>query len=92
MSNGTIHIVTTVDAIPRVDSSLPDEFKEMNPDGDAETLLLVFSFISRYLGIEPVLNHVVRYPADPIISTADSVNEDLVVVGNKGKSCAPSVR
>jgi nucleotide-binding universal stress UspA family protein len=38
MSKGTLHIVTAVDVKQRREGSLPAEFKNMNPDGEAEAL------------------------------------------------------
>jgi len=91
MSNGTLHIVTAVDPKPRRDGSLPAEFQDMNPDGEAEALLQVLSFIAKKVGVEPVLHHVVGEPADVIVATADQVGADLIVVGNRGMKGARRV-
>ncbi len=84
MSNGTLHIVTAVSPKSRDEGSLPSEFRDMNPDGEAEALLQVLSFIAKRFDVDAVLHHVVGDPADVIIETADAVNADLVVVGNRG--------
>jgi nucleotide-binding universal stress UspA family protein len=91
MSNGTLHIVTAVETKPRHEGSLPAEFKDMNPDGEAEALLQVLSFIAKKNGVDPVLHHVVGDPADAIITTAEQVKADLIVVGNRGMKGARRV-
>jgi nucleotide-binding universal stress UspA family protein len=49
MSEGTLHIVTAVDPNPRHERTLRAEFKDMDPDGDAEAeaLLQVLSYVAR---------------------------------------------
>jgi nucleotide-binding universal stress UspA family protein len=91
MSSGTLHIVTAIDPKPRHEGSLPSEFKNMNPDGEAEALLQVLSFIAKKIGVEPILHYVAGDPADAIISVADQVNADLIVVGNRGMKGARRV-
>ncbi len=91
LSKGTLHIVTAVDPKPRHEASLPAEFKNMNPDGEAEALLQVLSFIAKNNGVEPVLHHAVGDPADVIFAVADKVKADLIVVGNRGMKGARRV-
>ncbi len=91
LSQGTLHIVTAVDPKPRHEGTLPAEFQNMNPDGEAEALLQVLSFVAKNAGVEPVLHHVVGDPAEVIITTADQVHADLIVVGNRGMKGARRV-
>lgn len=84
MSGGTLHIVTAFNPKQRSDSSLPDEFRHMGNEGEGEAALQVMSFIPKKRGVEPVLHLVQGDPAEVIIATADKVDADIIVVGNRG--------
>jgi nucleotide-binding universal stress UspA family protein len=84
MSGGQLHIVTAFVANAKKDKNVPDAFRYYGPDGETDALLQSFSFIAKNRGIEPTLHAVEGDPADAIIKTANEVNADLVVVGNRG--------
>jgi len=84
MSEGTLHIVSAYDDKRSSDSNFPAEFRHLNTDGEVVALLQVLSFVAKNKGAEPVLHSVKGNPVDAIISTADKLNADLIVVGNKG--------
>jgi len=84
MSGGTLHIVTALTPKSVGDANLPGEFKNMGNDGGGGALLQDLSFIARAHGLEPVLHHMGGDPADAIIETAERIDADLVVVGNRG--------
>jgi nucleotide-binding universal stress UspA family protein len=91
MSEGALHIVSAYSPKTFSDSNLPAEFRNMATGGEVEALLQVLSFIAKNKGSEPVLHAVVGDPVDAIISTADKLNADLIVVGNKGMQGARRV-
>jgi nucleotide-binding universal stress UspA family protein len=84
MSGGQLHIVTAVEKAAKRDKDVPDSFRYYGPDGETEALLQTLSFIAKKRGVEPTLHSVEGDPADAIINTAEQVNADLVVVGNRG--------
>ena len=84
MSEGTLHIVSAYDVKTPSDSNLPAEFRHLDTDGEVVALLQMLSFVAKNKGAEPVLHSVKGDPVDAIISTADKLNADLIVVGNKG--------
>lgn len=91
MSKGALHIVSAYDPKTPSDSHVPAEFRHMNTDGEVEALLQVLSFVAKNKGAEPVLHPVIGDPVSAIISTADKLNADLIVVGNKGMQGARRV-
>lgn len=84
MSEGTLHIVSAYESQKISASDLPAEFGHVNSEGEIEALLQELSFVAKNKGIEPVLHSASGSPAEAIISTADRLNADLIVVGNKG--------
>ncbi|MGC1418521.1 MAG: universal stress protein [Acidimicrobiales bacterium] len=84
MSGGSLHLVTAFSAKTLNDPSLPAEYNNSTNEGDAEANLQVLSFIAKNLGVEPVLHLAPGDPADVIIETADKIDADLIVVGNRG--------
>ncbi len=91
MSEGSLHIVSAYENQRRSVSDLPAEFKHLSTDGEVDALLQELSFVAKNKGAEPVLHSVIGSPADAIISTADALNADLIVVGNKGMQGARRV-
>ena len=78
-----LHIVTAYDAKSvRVDN-LPEELRyaAVHP---AEALLRQLSELVRERGLEPVVHAAEGDPVDAIVAVAESVDADLIVVGNKG--------
>jgi nucleotide-binding universal stress UspA family protein len=91
MSGGVLHLVTAFDIKSRSDSSLPSEFRNLGTDGEAEAALQSLSFVAKNLGVDPVLHLVAGDPSETIVATADKVNADLIVVGNRGMKGARRV-
>lgn len=91
MSEGTLHIVSAYESKKLGGSDLPAEFKNLTTDGNVDALLQVLSFVAKNKGTEPVLHAVMGDPVGAIISTADKVDADLIVVGNKGMQGARRV-
>jgi nucleotide-binding universal stress UspA family protein len=91
MSGGTLHLVTAFSAKQTSDPSLPSEFANGSNEGQAEADLQVLSFIAKNLGVEPILHLSSGEPADVIVETADQVDADLIVVGNRGMKGARRV-
>ncbi|HVB51626.1 MAG TPA: universal stress protein [Acidimicrobiales bacterium] len=91
MSKGALHIVTAFSLKRVVDSSLPSELKHSSNESEAEAALQVLSFIAKNMGVEPTLHFVSGDPAQVIIDTADKIDADLVVVGNRGMKGARRV-
>jgi len=84
MSDGALHIVSAFSGKSPSDSKLPAEFQNLNTDTEVDALLQVLSFIAKDKGVEPVLHPVMGDPVEAIVSTADKLNADLIVVGNRG--------
>jgi nucleotide-binding universal stress UspA family protein len=78
-----LHIVTAYDPKSVRADDLPQElrFSAMHP---AEALLRRLSVLVRERGLEPVVHTAEGDPVDAIVSVAESVDADLIVVGNKG--------
>jgi nucleotide-binding universal stress UspA family protein len=91
MSGGVLHLVTAFEIKTRSDSSLPSEFRNLGTDGEAEAALQSLSFVAKNLGVDPVLHLVAGDPSAAIVATADKVNADLIVVGNRGMKGARRV-
>jgi nucleotide-binding universal stress UspA family protein len=91
MSGGVFHLVTAFDIKSRSESSLPSEFRNLGTDGEAEAALQSLSFVAKNLGVDPVLHLVAGDPPEVIVATADKLNADLIVVGNRGMKGARRV-
>jgi nucleotide-binding universal stress UspA family protein len=91
MSKGTLHLVTAFSGKQHIDPSLPAEYRDSTNEGEAESALQVLSFVARKCGVEPVLHMAKGDPAEVIIETADKVDADLIVVGNRGMKGARRV-
>jgi nucleotide-binding universal stress UspA family protein len=91
MSGGVLHLVTAFDIKSRSESSLPSEFRNLGTDGEAEAALQSLSFVAKNLGVDPVLHLVAGDPPEVIVATADKLNADLIVVGNRGMKGARRV-
>jgi len=91
MSGGVLHLVTAFDIKTRSESSLPSEFRNLGTDGEGEAALQSLSFVATNLGVDPVLHLVAGDPSEVIVTTADKVNADLIVVGNRGMKGARRV-
>jgi nucleotide-binding universal stress UspA family protein len=78
-----LHIVTAYDPKSVRADDLPEElrFSAMHP---AESLLRRLSVLVRERGLEPVVHAAEGDPVDAIVAVAESVDADLIVVGNKG--------
>ena len=84
MSKGTLHIVTAFDGTSVVGAGDGHEFKNVSTEDDGQALLQTLSFIAKKHNVEPVLHSAKGDPADILISKADEVRADLIVVGNRG--------
>jgi len=78
-----LHIVTAYDPKSVRADDLPEElrFSAMHP---AESLLRRLSVLVRERGLEPVVHAAEDDAVDAIVAVAESVDADLIVVGNKG--------
>jgi nucleotide-binding universal stress UspA family protein len=91
MSEGKLHIVSAYGGKKPNVSHLPDEFRYLSTDGECDALLQVLSFVAKNKGADPQLHAFNGDPVEAIISTADKLNADLIVVGNKGMKGARRV-
>lgn len=89
MSGGTLHIVTAF-SMKKV-GDLPGSGEHLTNEGDAEAALQVLSFVAKNMGVEPVLHLAAGDPAEVIVATADQIDADLIVVGNRGMKGARRV-
>ncbi len=83
MSKGALHIVTAFDPKNPV-GAMPAEFANVNLESDADALLQSLSFISKNQGVATTVHSSTGDPAELIITYAEKVGADLVVVGNRG--------
>jgi nucleotide-binding universal stress UspA family protein len=89
MSGGELHIVTAF-SLKKVGDT-PGGGDHLTNEGDAEAALQVLSFIPKKAGIEPTLHLAAGDPAEVIVATADKIDADLIVVGNRGMKGARRV-
>lgn len=84
MSKGELHIASA-DAPKSFKATTDGEkFEAVNTEGDVDSLLQVLSFVAKKYGIEPILHPSHGDPADALVSIADELGADLIVVGNRG--------
>ena len=81
---GALHIVTAYDAKSVGIEVLPDELRYSAGEHPAEALLRRLSELVRERGLEPIVHAAEGDPVDAIVAVAESVDADLIVVGNKG--------
>jgi len=81
---GALHIVTAYDAKSVRIEALPDELRYSAGEHPAEALLRRLSELIRERGLEPIVHAAEGDPVDAIVAVAESVDADLIVVGNKG--------
>src|ERR1700691_6235669 len=84
MSKGTLHIVTSFEAISVVGGASTQEFKNVINEEDGRALLQTLSFIAKKHGVDFTLHSAKGDPADTLIDKAEELGVDLIVVGNKG--------
>jgi nucleotide-binding universal stress UspA family protein len=78
-----LHIVTAYDPKSVRLDHLPEDvrYAAQHP---AEALLRRLSELVRERGLEPIVHAAEGDPVDAIVAVAESVDADLIVVGNKG--------
>jgi nucleotide-binding universal stress UspA family protein len=81
---GALHIVTAYDPKSVRIEALPDELRYSAGEHPAEALLRRLSELVRERGLEPIVHAAEGDPVDAIVAVAESVDADLIVVGNKG--------
>jgi nucleotide-binding universal stress UspA family protein len=81
---GALHIVTAYDPKSVHAEELPDELRYSAGEHPAEALLRRLSELVRERGLEPIVHAAEGDPVDAIVAVAESVDADLIVVGNKG--------
>jgi nucleotide-binding universal stress UspA family protein len=79
-----LHIVTAYDAKTVRSDHLPEELRYAAGEHPAEALLRRLSELVRERGLEPIVHAAEGDPVDAIVAVAESVDADLIVVGNKG--------
>ncbi|MGH9021354.1 MAG: universal stress protein [Acidimicrobiales bacterium] len=83
-SGAALHVVSGYDAKSYSEAGRPAEFSHLSSEGEVDALLQTLSFIARNRGLEAQLHSGSGDPAELIVSTAERVGADLVVVGNRG--------
>jgi len=84
LTGGNLHIVTAYDPKSVTHEELPPEFRYTTNVHPADLLLESLSAIAKERGLEPVVHPSTGEPADVVVKVAQSVDADLIVVGNKG--------
>jgi nucleotide-binding universal stress UspA family protein len=84
LTGGTLHIVTAYEPKSVRVEDLPPEFRPSSSAHPADVLLDGLSRIIEQKGLKPVVHAASGDPADAIVRTAEQVEADLIVVGNKG--------
>jgi nucleotide-binding universal stress UspA family protein len=84
LTGGTLHIVTAYDPKSVTREQLPAEFRYTTNMNPADVLLEGLSGIAKERGLEPVVHPSTGDPAEVVVKVAQSVDADLIVVGNKG--------
>ena len=84
LTGGKLHIVTAYEPKSVRAEDLPEEFRQSSTVHPADVLLDGLSRIVEQRGLEPVVHAATGDPADAIVQTAERVEADLIVVGNKG--------
>lgn len=84
MSKGELHIASAHAPKTFKADATGERFETLNTEGDVDSLLQVLSFIAKKYGIEPILHPAHGDPADALVSAADEIGADLIVVGNRG--------
>ena len=79
-----LHIVTAYDPKSVRLDHLPAELRYAGGEHPAEALLRRLSELVRERGLEPIVHAAEGDPVDAIVAVAESVDADLIVVGNKG--------
>jgi nucleotide-binding universal stress UspA family protein len=79
-----LHIVTAYDPKSVRLDHLPEELRYAGGEHPAEALLRRLSELVRDRGLEPIVHAAEGDPVDAIVAVAESVDADLIVVGNKG--------
>jgi nucleotide-binding universal stress UspA family protein len=79
-----LHIVTAYDAKSVRTDHLPEELSYAAGEHPAEALLRRLSELVRERGLEPIVHAAEGDAVDAIVAVAESVDADLIVVGNKG--------
>jgi nucleotide-binding universal stress UspA family protein len=80
----TLHIVTSYDPKSVRIQDLPSEFRLTSTVHPADLLLESLSAIAAERGLEAVVHPTTDGPAEGIVHIAESVDADLIVVGNRG--------
>ncbi len=83
-SGSELHIVTAYDPKSVRVEELPEELRYAGGEHPAEALLRRLSELVRERGLEPIVHAAEGDPVDAIVAVAESVDADLIVVGNKG--------
>ena len=81
---GQLHIVTAYDPRSVRRDHLPEELRYAGGEHPAEALLRRLSELVSERGLEPIVHAAEGDPVDAIVAIAESVDADLIVVGNKG--------
>jgi nucleotide-binding universal stress UspA family protein len=84
LTGGVLHIVTAYDPKSVRMEDLPAEFRQASTVHPADILLDGLSRIVEQQGLKPVVHAASGDPVDAIVQTAERVEADLIVVGNKG--------
>lgn len=79
-----LHIVSAYKSEKVATGGLPSEFQHLTTRGDADALLQDLKFAARSLGVEASTHDSEGDPVEAIVSVAEKVGADLVVVGNRG--------